>query len=444
VTTPATTETRPGTRWTAPLIGGVLALATAYVICAGLVAWGQQTFPDSNDGARNRFHQVLPVPVGAGAAILSFQRVPVTVDRLEGTPGPDSRSPEHISYRVVVSPLGGLLLIGLALVAGGAATQRLGRQRSTIASGALTAVVFAVACFALSYVVSHGKAVVPRSPNASLGFTVTYRPLHHAALLWPLVWGFAFGSLGAFIGRHGLRRRAELGTALRAAGTGLATGIALVLLAGVLTAVVGIGLHVSEAGDVLGSGRNVAGIAEGIVVGLPHATGMGLIGSMGIPAHYEASEHRGGGKEFLTAGIFGAEGQRRVFLGGFGNRRPPFERYTVAVPRYALGGLLIAIAFTIMTGYRAAAFSGGDLGQALRSAVAAAACLTIALWIVAYLVSGEADVHLLAPASSASGARATIGPSLLPTLVLTPLWTIGGGVVGALLHARTRRQTAPA
>lgn len=436
------TKTRPDTRWGAPLVGGLVALAIALGICAGLVAWGHRTFPDNKDGAAQRFRQVLPVPQGAAAAVLGFQRVAVTLDRREvATADPDSRSPERLTYRMVVPPLGGLLLVGLALVIGGAVTRRLETQEA--GSIARMAVVFAVACFALSFLISLGKATVPRDPNIALGFTVTYRPSHIGAVIWPLVWGLAFGSLGAFIATHGRRWRRELlearGPAFRAALSGLVTGIALVLLAGVLTAVVGIATHKDQAGDVLGSAKNVAGIAEGIVLGLPHATGGSLLLSMGIPARYTLDVYDSDYfDESATASIFGGERDRPGLAHGFGVPAPPRERYELAIPRYALGGLLIAMAFTVVAGYRAAAGSAGSVARALRSAAVAAAWMTVFLWIIAYLVDVESDVRVF-QGSTVSGADATLGPSFVPVLFLPLVWALGGGMLGALLRVRQER-----
>ena len=439
VTTVTVTKSRQGTQWTAPLVGGLLALALAAGICAGLIAWGHATFFETDDGARQRFRQVFPVVEGAGAAVLGFQRVPVTIDRQNAGGG------ERLTYRIVVSPLGGLLLIGLALVAGGAVTYRLsGRERNVFSSGVRIAVVFAIGCFVISLVLLLGKASIPEAPNAGRGYTVVYRPSHVAAILWPLVWGLVFGSLGAFIGKHGRRWRRELfsGVALRAALTGLAAGVGLVLLAGVLTGLVGSLTHKSAAAEVLGSGRNVAGIVEGVVVGLPHATGMGLLASMGVPAHYEQSARTIGTVEDGTASIVGGVRQFRSFRGnGVRDPNPTFSRRDVSIPRYALGGLLIAIVMTVVTGYRAAAGSEGEDRQTIRSAIVAAATLTIFFWIVGYLVGGKADVTVTL-GSDVTGGRSAFVASRLGLLFLPPLWTLGGGLIGASLRALLRRRAA--
>jgi hypothetical protein len=445
VTTVTVTKSRQGTQWTAPLVGGLLALALAAGICAGLIAWGHATFFETDDGARQRFREVFPVLEGTGAAVLGFQRVPVTIDRQEYGGGSGSRPRERLTYRIVVSPLGGLLLIGLALVAGGAVTHRLGgRERTVFASGARMAAVFALACFVLSFLVPLGNASTARDFNGPLGYTVTYGPSHVAAILWPLVWGLIFGSLGTFIGKYGRRWRRELfgGVARRAALTGLATGVVLVLLAGVLTALVGSLTHKSAAAEVVGSARNVAGIAEGVVVGLPHATGMSLLASMGVPAHHEQSSRTIGRVEDGTASIIGGVRQRRVFRGtGVRDTNPTFSRRDISIPRYALGGLLIAIVMTVVTGYRAAAGSEGDVRQAVRSAIVAAACLTFFFWIVGYLVGGTADVTVTSGSDVTGGTSAFVA-SRLGLLFLPPLWTLGGGLLGAGLRARIRPRTA--
>jgi hypothetical protein len=453
VTSLTATGSRQATRWKAAVVGGLLSLAIAFGICAGLVALGHQTFPDTDDGARQRFQQVFPVLPGAGATVLSFQRVPVTIDRLESPGGPDSRSPEHLTYRIVVSPLGGLLLIGLSLVVGGAVTRRLDtRDRGPRGSATRMAVVFALACFGLSFLLPLREVFVEQGANVSRSFTVSLRPSYVGALIWPFVWGLAFGSLGAFIGTHGRRWRRELmttindrspvsATAVRAASTGLATGIALVLLAGVLTAVVGIASHRSQAGDVLGSVRNVAGIGEAVVLGLPHATGVGLVASMGVPVRYEVTDHSGGGGESSTASILGGERERREGRSGFGNTDRRSEPYEIAVPGYALGGLLIATAITLLAGYRAAANSG-SVFEAIRPVAIAAACLTVFLWIVGYLSGGEFDVTLL-QGSDRSGGAGTIGPSRLALLAVVPLWTFGGGIAGAWVRLGFRRRDNP-
>ena len=441
MTTVTETDARQSTRWSAALAGALLSLTIAFGICAGLIAVGHQTFFETDDGARQRFQQVFPVLEGAANTVLGFQRVPVTLDRQEF---PGSRPTEHLTYRIVVSPLGGLLLVGLALLVGGAVMQRMnGGRGNAIASGARMAALFAAACFSLSFILPLKNVLIEPGLNASNGFTMIYRPAHIGALIWPLVWGLVFASLGAFIGKNGRGWRRELmatleahtdtgAIALRSASRGLATGTALVLLAGVLTAVVGIATHPKEAGEVLGSARNVAGIAEGVVLGLPHATGAGLVASMGVPARYKATDHSGRAEALSqTASIFSGERQRFVPGGAF------------HVPRYALGGLLIATAFTIATGYRAAALSGDDVRQATRSAVAAAACLTLFLWIVGYLVGGASDISLRA-GSGVTGGTTTIGLSPLPLLVVTPLWTFGGAFVGAILHDTLARRRDPA
>jgi hypothetical protein len=304
------------------------------------------------------------------------------------------------------------------------------------------AVLFAAACFALSFLVPANKTFTQQGPFVANAFTLAYRPSHVGAVIWPLLWGLLFGSLGAFIGAHGRRWRQELTTkieartrtmanAVRAAVAGLATGIGLVLLAGILTAVVGVATHSSEAGRVLGSATNVAGIAEGVVVGLPHATGAGLVGSMGIPARYEANDVNGDGSEYAKASIFGGERQQRDRRRGFDTADPPGPN-PLPVPRYALGGLAIAIAFTVVTGYRAAAASA-TVRETVTSVVLAAGCLTVALWIVGYLVGGELDVRLITE-SFVDGVHMTMGPSVVEALVLPPIWTLAGGAIGALLH----------
>jgi hypothetical protein len=447
-----TTESHQITRWKAAVVGGFISFAIAFGICAGLVALAHQTFPDTTDDSRQRFQRTFPVLEGAAAAVLGFQRVPVTIERSElpGS-GPDARRPERITWRVVASPLGGLMLVGLALVVGGRIAHRLETQeRGALRSGFRAAIIFATACFAASFLLPLSGLSEAQGPNVSRGYTLTYRPSHLLAFTWPLVWGVVFGSLGAFIGTHGRRWRRELvgvvearspvaATALRAASTGLVAGTAPVLLAGVLTAVVGTTFHMTQTTDVLGSLRNVAGIGEGVVLGLPHAAAAGLVASMGVPVRYESVDHQGGGKEYITAGIFGGERRRPVLRTPFGYTGPRFERYDLAVPRYALGALLIAITFTIVTGYRAAAGSH-TFSEALRPTLASAVVLTIFLWILGYLLGGNMNATLHDP-SAPSGGAAAIGPARLPALVLVPLWTIGGGLVGAFLRVSLRRQT---
>ncbi|MEX2557152.1 MAG: hypothetical protein WEB06_16175 [Actinomycetota bacterium] len=443
------TESRMGTGWMAALRGAVVSLVIAFAICAGLVAWAHPTFPDTDDHARRRFQEVFPVFEGAGASMLGFQRVPITLDRQEL---PGSRRPtEHLTYRVVGSPLGGLLLIGMSLAIGGAITRRRsGRRKSPIVGAARMAVLFAAACFGLSFILPHGKSLTAQGPFVANAFTLAYRPSHLAALLWPFVWGLLFGTLGAFIGEHGRRWRQELiatiearsravARAVRAAAAGLATGIALILLAGILTAIVGVATHSSEAGQVLGSAKNVMGITEGVVIGLPHATGAGLIAAMGVPAHFEAADLDGESGEYATADIFGGERQQRdrAF-----DTSGPSGPYPLAIPRYALGGLIIAIAITVVTGYRAATGSGSATETA-RSVVLAAGFLTVALWIIAYLISAKLRIELDAGSPRLSGVRMTLRPSILEVLVLPAIWTLAGGTLGALLH-QLRRRTRPA
>jgi hypothetical protein len=447
-----TTETVPRSlqisRASASVVGGLLAFAIALGISAGLVAWGHTTYPDSDDGSRERLGQVLPVPAGAGIAALSFQRVPFTVER-EELSGGQFRGPERIRYRGVISLLGGLLLVGLALVVGGAVAHRMDKQRGAFRSGLGVALVFAAACFVLSFLVPLAESLIPAGPNAGRGSTITFRPSPIGALIWPFIWGLVFGSLGAFIGKHGRGWRRELVTALearttvatialRATARGIKAGLAMFMLAAVLTAGFGIALHVEGTRDVLGSSETASGIAEGIIVGLPHAAGAGLVGSMGIPVRYEVTDHVRKSTEQFTVGIFGGEGQRQLLPGATFSGRPG-ENSDVPVPGYALGGLLIAVGLTVATGYRAAALSEDKTGT-IGSVIAAAMCLTVFLWIIAYLVGVRLDVTLLEP-ECCSGAQATLAPSQFATILVTPAWAIGGGFVGAWLHAR-RRGTA--
>jgi hypothetical protein len=258
------------------------------------------------------------------------------------------------------------------------------------------------------------------------------------------------------IARHGRQWRARFlasietrtpawANALRAALSGLVTGLGLVLLAGILTAVVGIASHPDQAGDVLGSGKNVAGIAEGVVLGLPHATGAGLLGSMGIPGHYEFG---GEPQEFATASIFEGERQRRILeRGSFGGQPSnPLDRYALTIPRYAQGGLAIAVIFTVLAGFRAARSAGTDAFRAIRSALMTASLLTVFLWTIAYLVGGKARLNFQMRRSEQI-LQGWVGPKLTETLLLPLLWTVGGGLLGALLsllkaRVGSRRRTA--
>jgi hypothetical protein len=435
--------------------GALLALVLAAGVCAGLVAVGRQTFPAGDPRAPRLFRQTVPVLEGAGATFYAFQRVPVTQRlRESATERVNNRLEdlENDDIRFVVSPLGGLLLVGLALFAGGLVTSP--QPGHVLGSGVRMALLYALATFGLSFLLPTGETVIEPGLFLRRSTFVTYHPSHTAAFLWPLLWGLTFGSLGALVAAHGRGWRRALvapiearspgwANALRAAGAGLATGLALVLLAGVLTAAVGIAFHPTEAGEVLGSGKNVAGIADGIIVGLPHATGAGLLAAMGVSAHYEFGD-QDQRREFATANIFGGEKQRRIQPpvggGGFGGpERDPFQRYPLEVPPYALGGLAIAAIFPVVTGYRAARGARSGVLPAIRSALMAATVLTIFLWLLAYLVGGHAEFVNRIGRTEGSVFSGWAGPIVADAVILPPLWSIGGGLVGALIASMRNR-----
>ena len=430
--------------WKAALIGGLTAFALAYGICVGLVAWGQEVFPSADPRAPRLFKQFLPAAEGGGATFYAFQRIPVNIATRESTTERvNSRfeEPENGDARAVVSPLGGLLFVGVALIVGGAVAWRRQIDQSVKIRGSAVrmAIVFAVATFGLRFVLPLETVLEPQSLSRR-STMVTYTPSHLGAIVWPLVWALVFGSLGMHIAQHGRDWRRQLfsriasrstdaANALRSALSGLAVGCALVVAAGVATAGVAIAQHPAGAGNVLGSAKNVAGIAEGVILGLPHATAAGLFGSMGVPARFQAGEVDGSSGAKGSAGIFGVES------------RKPFGSFATTVPRYALGGLGIAAIFTMVTGFRAAGSAGGDRRRAIRTALMAAAMCTVLLWIIAYLVSARGS-FALGIAEPRQEMRASVTASPLALIILPIAWTIGGGLVGAVLRLPEERRAA--
>lgn len=426
--------------WRAPLVGAFLAIAIAFAMCAGLVVWGHRTFPNADENAVRRFRQYLPVLQGGGATFYAFQRVPMNLELRESTTERvNSRfeDPERADVRVVVSPLGGLLVVGVALVAGGAVAWRKRDAEDDSIAGAAgrMAIVFALASLVLSFVLPLAKTTLEPQAFARRSTFLAYEPSHLGAFVWPWVWAFLFGSLGMHIARHGRGWRRRLveqlaarspdgANALRAAASGLATGALLVLLAGVLTAGVAIARNPTKAGDVLGSGRDVAGIVEGVALGLPHATGAGLLGSMGVPAKYGTTVYNRDDPTEGSVGIFG------------GRSRQPEGSATIPVPRYALGGLAIGAILTMVTGFRAAAGASGESSR-LRSVLMAAGISTVFLWVIAYLIGGSARMLMGIEELRESGA--SIGASPLAALFVPVVWTFGGGLVGAFLQRQGSR-----
>jgi hypothetical protein len=436
--------------WKAPVFGGLVALVIAFCLCAGLVAWAHKVFPSGDPNAPRRFKQSLPVLAGGGATFYAFQRVPMNMKLRESTTETvNSRfeTPERGDLRVVVSPLGGLLLVGLALVAGGAvAWRKRDPSPDTIARSAIRmATVFAVACLGLSFMLPLADTTLEPLAYARRSTMLAYVPSHLGAFVWPFTWALIFGSLGMHVARHRAEwvrqlfsriaaRKPDGANALRGALSGLAAGAVLVIVAGLVAAGVAIAQHPAGAGAVLGSGRNVAGIAEGVVLGLPHATGAGLLGSMGVPARYEAPLLGSGEPRVGSVGIFGGASGR------------DHGSIATAVPRYALGGLAIAAIFTVVTGFRAAAGAGGDAERAIRAAYMAAGLLTVFLWIIAYLVRGRARL-ITGISEQTSEFHGSIGASLIPVIFLPLVWSFGGGLVGALLWirgSRAREMESPA
>lgn len=424
--------------WKAPLIGGLLSLALAFGACVGLVAIGHQVFPSDDSGGEQSFKQAVPPLEGGGATFFGFQRVAVNLELQEipessGFGENLDAGAERGSVRVVFSPLGGLLLVGLALVVGGLWTWRLQKPGQTRAFDSVLrmAIVFAAASFALSFVLPIRELNLEAGSFSSSRSTLTYEPSHIGALFWPFAWAIIFVSLGTFIAGHRGDWRRQLWTlidarsrnwamALRAALSGLIVGLLLVIIAGVAAAAVVIGLHTSEAGEIFSSGKNIGGMAEGVVVGLPHAAGAGLLGSMGVPAHYE---NRGTDVDSSgTLSIFGRVSRER------------FGRDTFSVPRYALGGLAIALICTMVAGYRAARAGADDASRAIRSALMAAALLTICLWIVAFFIGGHFRFSFTSSDTERSMLQGGIGASPVATIFLPLLWAVGGGLLGAFLY----------
>jgi hypothetical protein len=198
------------------------------------------------------------------------------------------------------------------------------------------------------------------------------------------------------------------------------------------------------AGEVLGSARNVIGIAEGIVIGLPHATGAGLVASTGVPARFESTSLGGQGSEYATADIFGGERQRFDTPRACDTSRPP-EPYPLHIPRYALGGLIIALAFTMVTGYRAVTGTESPR-ETVRSVALAAGFLTVALWLIAYLVSAKLQLELSTDTPRLSGVVMSLKPGFPEVGLLPAAWAVVGGTIGARLHqlrAHTRQSRLP-
>ncbi|MGH2795796.1 MAG: hypothetical protein ACRDKG_16005 [Actinomycetota bacterium] len=421
------------------MVGGLVAILVGFAFCAGLVSLGHATFPGDDEGAPKVFRQYLPKLHGGAVTFFAFQRVPTNLRLRETTREPivsRFQDPERADVKITVSPLGGLLVVGGALAIGGAVAWRFREGGDTVTGmAARMAVVVSLASLGGSFILPQFHTALDPDVFGRRTTLLSYEPSHLGAFVWPFIWTFLFGALGMHVARRDRARRERLGSsegapqavsALRAAISGLRTGAALVLLALLLAAGVGIARNPSIAAEVFGSSRNVAGVVEGVVLGGPHAIGAGLLGSMGIPAKfgttmYDPEEPPTGGSVSIIGGeVSKAEGS----LG-------------VAVPRYALGGLAIAAIFTLATGYRAAAVAGSDRRRALRAALLAAAFLSMTMWILGYLVGGSG--RMITGTIELQTIRASAGVSPWAAIALPVVWSVGGGLIGAMLRVRISR-----
>jgi hypothetical protein len=427
-------------KWRAAVIGGLLALILGVGASVALVAIGRQVIPAHS--AQQGFQWHLGSIESGTTTFYGFQRVQVGWE-LHGVREPSNSFGGNLepvavsqSLRIAFSPIGGLLLIGFAIMVGARVAWRLQKpaEATSLQTALRTASVFAVAALAVSYVVSHRTITPAGSFNGAESVTLRFVASRVGSFLWPLAWGVVFGSLGAFIAAHpGDWRRQfrarvdsrlprDLGIGLRAALSGLLLGLLLVVSVGAATGIVAIALHPADARDVFSSGKNVIGIAEGIVIGLPPAAGAGVLGSMGVPARYKSvfDENVASG----NVSIFGAE----------------LESFKV--PGAAVGGLSIALILTVLTGYRATTENSGGVSRAIRSAILAALFLTIFLWIIASLLGGSSTA-VMKPGFFADRSLSsfTLYPSLLPAILLPLAWTLGGGFVGAMFGLAAKRST---
>jgi zinc ribbon protein len=387
--------------WMGPLVGAAVAFIGSFVLFTVVIAVFNGTLPPGE-----RLGGISNIVKGGGLAVFLVQRVALTLSApvpLFGTAG----------GKVVFAPLGGLLLVGLLLALGGslAAGRQEGTARQRVLAGTRLAVPYALICFIASF-------VFRITSNFASEGQLTLAPSHVGALFLPLVWGLAFGSLGAARRVHGKgwwmpgreRLEARFGgasAALRGLRAGVVTAVVLLLAGGAAVLAVAIVRHPHTAGTIVTDPRSDATIVLGFLLLWPNAAVMAFQASMGGSLRQSASAF--GSAHPSSISIFGAGGSSAAH-----------------VPAYWLLALLLPAVAMLRAGFVAARASSGGRQAALRAAAGAGIALTVLVWILERVSGGYV--------SALGSFGVSFGPSPATAFLLPPVWAIGGTWLGALLY----------
>ncbi len=392
--------------WRAPALAALGALAMEVAICFLLVGVIYVLAPGREESS---LRQLTGASVWRLALwfFFLFQRVPVVAH---------ATTPDAAAASVTFVPLGGLLLLGLAIgVAGKFAVSEGGTARQRLSAVPRFAALLALLSFAVSFLADVDSGGVHAGAA------------HVGALLLPLLWGLLFGWLGAarrVYGRGWLLRLGALldrrlrgaGAALSGALAGARTGLALALLAVMIVQVV-LATRVAPGTDV----REVASLILAMLLILPNLVGWAVLAGMG--ATFRITATLMGFSVSSSVGIFGASGA------GAG---------AINVPAYWLLLLIIPAAAMPHSGYVAASRSQ-DRKHAIRAALFAGVLLAIGCWLLAWLLGLHVGATVTFGAGGISGSISTGAALLLP-----PVWAIVGTWLGALLFiGQQRHRTEP-
>jgi zinc-ribbon domain len=381
--------------WRAPGIAALAAIAGTFLVCMALYA----LFYLISDAGSGTYAGPNPFQMGL-LVLYVFQRVPVTV----AGAGPIL---EAVNGKFQFVPLGGLLLLGVVIMAAARYAARDQERESDRLSAVLRfAVLFALLSFLASFLAS------ATTESFQIGVS------HAGALWWPFLWVSLFGWIA--IARAGRSRAGSPGLQASRRGGRLRTSI----VAGALTgARAGLGLATPAVLVVLlaamdriptdASPRSVLGLVIVALLLLPNLVSWAVLAGMGATIQAGASVFGFAGSG--SVGIFGAAG-----AGAAGTH----------VPAYWLLLMVIPFVATVSAGFVAARAADGPTD--LRAALGAGTLLVLGCWLLAWISGGR----LRGDYGNTTLAVSTVAATFLPLL-----WALGGGCLGALLN-RARQQAA--
>jgi len=310
--------------------------------------------------------------------------------------------------RIVITGLGGLLFMGIALVVGGyiaaKGTRTIGGR---ILRGGALGIPFAVLACAVSFFVTI---------ELQDAYDNLYLEVQNTDAFWySLFWGTVFGAIG------GLRRTypkrtvrsalSELATSTSIWGSSVRGGVSAFAggcgfaACGLLAVGMILGITNYDAvQDVFGDWNRVLQIVTTLLLFWPNLLVSALLASMG-----SSLEVLGAG----SVSIFGASADAQV-----------------DVPAYWLAAMSIPLVATARGGYVAARISA-DPRHALASALLSAIPFAILCWIGGAL----AGFNLTSPPQGQNGGG--LGFSTAAVFFLPLLWGLIGGFLGALFHLRS-------